>query len=92
MAKTKKEKVVKEKPEAKVKDFRFEVLVNGKRERVKMQPGCYVSINRKWKNGDVVEVKMPLCGFNEKMLTGLGKLHEGFIENLAKRLKKQGDN
>ena len=39
-----------------------------------------------------VEVKMPLCGFNEKMLTGLGKLHEGFIENLAKRLKKQGDN
>ena len=37
----------------------FEVLVNGKRERVKMQPGCYVSINRKWKNGDVVEVKMP---------------------------------
>lgn len=37
----------------------FEIFVNGKKERIKMQPGCYISISRKWKTGDVVEVKMP---------------------------------
>lgn len=33
--------------------------MNGKPANVKAVPGSYVQINRVWKSGDVVEVKMP---------------------------------
>ena len=38
----------------------LKVTVNGKEEKVTAQPGSYVSINRKWKAGDKVEVKLPM--------------------------------
>ncbi len=37
----------------------FFVTVNGKSEKVKAQPGTYLSLNRKWKDGDVIELRMP---------------------------------
>ncbi len=37
----------------------FEVLVNGKKQTIKTTPGSFIPVNRKWKNGDVVEVNMP---------------------------------
>jgi len=37
----------------------MEVLINGKRKQVKQEPGCFVSIERTWKSGDVIEVKLP---------------------------------
>ncbi|MDX1942683.1 MAG: glycoside hydrolase family 127 protein [Saprospiraceae bacterium] len=37
----------------------IEVLVNGKKQVVNSRPGSFVSIKRKWKNGDKVEVKFP---------------------------------
>lgn len=37
----------------------IEIAVNGKKELVNNQPGSFISIKRKWKNGDNVEVKFP---------------------------------
>jgi len=37
----------------------FYVKINGKEMDVKSTPGSYVSIDRKWKNGDTVELRMP---------------------------------
>ena len=37
----------------------MEVTVNGKRQAVSNEPGSFVSINRKWKNGDKVVVRFP---------------------------------
>jgi DUF1680 family protein len=37
----------------------MEVLINGKRKQVKQEPGCYVTIERTWKSGDILEVKLP---------------------------------
>ena len=36
------------------------VKVNGKKIAVKNMPGSYIRINRKWKNGDIVEVNFPM--------------------------------
>lgn len=38
----------------------FEILVNGKPVQYKVQSSSYVAINRKWKTGDRVEVKLPM--------------------------------
>ncbi|WP_285649741.1 beta-L-arabinofuranosidase domain-containing protein [Allomuricauda sp. NBRC 101325] len=35
------------------------VKVNGKEEKIETSAGSYISLNRKWKNGDVVDIKMP---------------------------------
>ncbi len=35
------------------------VKVNGKEEKIEASEGSYLSLNRKWKNGDVVDIKMP---------------------------------
>lgn len=35
------------------------VTVNGKEEKVNAVPGSYLTLSRKWKSGDVVEIKMP---------------------------------
>jgi hypothetical protein len=37
----------------------IEVSVNGKRKKISQQAGSYVKIERTWKTGDVVEVKIP---------------------------------
>ena len=37
----------------------IEILVNGKKERIKETPGSYIPVTRKWKSGDRVEIKMP---------------------------------
>ncbi len=37
----------------------FFVTINGKQEKVKAQPGSYLTLNRKWKDGDTIELRMP---------------------------------
>lgn len=37
----------------------FYVKINGKEEKVNAQPGSYLTLSRKWKNGDTVELRMP---------------------------------
>lgn len=37
----------------------FFVKVNGKEQKINAKPGSYLKISRSWKNGDVVELKMP---------------------------------
>lgn len=39
----------------------FFVSINGKEEKVKADPGSYASINRKWKDGDLIEIRMPFA-------------------------------
>jgi len=36
----------------------FFVKINGKEEKVKAQPGSYLTLNKKWKDGDVIELRM----------------------------------
>jgi DUF1680 family protein len=36
-----------------------ELSVNGKRKKVKQEPGIFISINRTWEKGDLVEMKIP---------------------------------
>src|SRR5262245_3489046 len=43
------------------------VTVNGKRETVNGSPGSYVSIERTWKSGDTVEVRLPMSLHMEAM-------------------------
>ncbi len=37
----------------------FFVKINGKEQKLEATPGSYVKLSRKWKNGDVVELRMP---------------------------------
>lgn len=37
----------------------FFVKINGKEEKLQATPGSYLKISRNWKNGDVIELKMP---------------------------------
>ena len=37
----------------------FFVKINRKEEKIKAQPGSYLTLNKKWKNGDVIELRMP---------------------------------
>lgn len=37
----------------------FFVKINGKEENVKAVPGSYLTLSRKWKDGDTVELRMP---------------------------------
>lgn len=37
----------------------FFVTINGKEQKIQATPGSYLTINRKWKDGDVIEMKMP---------------------------------
>jgi len=41
----------------------FFVKINGKAQKLKAVPGSYLKISRKWKNGDVLELRMPF-GFH----------------------------
>ncbi len=37
----------------------FFVKINGEKQAVETQPGSYLTLNRKWKDGDTVELRMP---------------------------------
>ncbi|MFT4023801.1 MAG: glycoside hydrolase family 127 protein [Flavihumibacter sp.] len=37
----------------------FFVKINGKEQKLSATPGSYLTISRNWKNGDVIELKMP---------------------------------
>lgn len=37
----------------------MELFVNGEKQSVDEKPGSFISLNREWSNGDVVEMKMP---------------------------------
>ncbi|SFG82191.1 beta-L-arabinofuranosidase domain-containing protein [Pedobacter insulae] len=37
----------------------FFVTINGKDEKTKAEPGSYLTLSRKWKDGDVIDLRMP---------------------------------
>ena len=37
----------------------FEIFVNGPKKRITSKPGSFITVRRKWKTGDKVEVKIP---------------------------------
>ncbi len=43
-----------------INDGEFKILVNGKAVHVKSHPSSYVSITRKWKTGDRIQVILPM--------------------------------
>jgi len=46
----------------------FFVKINGKNEEVKAVPGSYLTISRKWKDGDKVELRMPFHFYLEPVM------------------------
>ncbi len=43
-----------------VADNALQVLVNGKKVSYTVHPSSYLSINRNWKKGDIIQVKLPM--------------------------------
>ncbi|HTN22250.1 MAG TPA: glycoside hydrolase family 127 protein [Pelobium sp.] len=50
-----------------VKQGALQISVNGKNVRVNQQPSSYIAINRLWKKGDVVVLKLPMQTTIERM-------------------------
>ena len=46
----------------------FFVKINGKKVEVKAEPGNYLTISRKWKDGDKVELRMPFHFYLEPVM------------------------
>jgi DUF1680 family protein len=46
----------------------FFVKINGKEEKVKAVPGSYLTLNRKWKDGDTIELQMPFKFYLEPVM------------------------
>jgi len=46
----------------------FFVKINGKKEKVKAVPGSYLTLKRKWKDGDRVELRMPFKFYLEPVM------------------------
>ncbi|MEE4116128.1 MAG: beta-L-arabinofuranosidase domain-containing protein [Marinilabiliaceae bacterium] len=46
----------------------FFVKINGKTQKVDAVPGSYLTLSRKWKNGDTVELKMPFHFYLEPVM------------------------
>lgn len=46
----------------------FFVKINGKRANVKVVPGSYLTLKRKWKDGDRVELRMPFQFYLEPVM------------------------
>jgi uncharacterized protein len=46
----------------------FFVKINGKVQKVSAEPGSYLTISRKWKDGDVVELQMPFKFYLEPVM------------------------
>lgn len=46
----------------------FFVTINGKDQKINALPGSYLTISRKWKNGDVVGLRMPFSFYLEPVM------------------------
>ncbi|MBN1986841.1 MAG: glycoside hydrolase family 127 protein, partial [Prolixibacteraceae bacterium] len=46
----------------------FFVKINGKDEKVKAVPGSYLTVTRKWKDGDTIELRMPFHFYLEPVM------------------------
>lgn len=46
----------------------FFVKINGKALKIQAQPGTYLSLNRKWKNGDRIDLQMPFGFYLEPVM------------------------
>ena len=46
----------------------FFVKINGKVKKIKAEPGSYLTISRKWKDGDTVELQMPFKFYLEPVM------------------------
>ena len=46
----------------------FFVKINGKKEKVEAVPGSYITLSRKWKDGDTVELRMPFQFYLESVM------------------------
>jgi uncharacterized protein len=46
----------------------FFVSINGKKKKVNSVPGSYLTLNRKWKSGDTVELHMPFHFYLEPVM------------------------
>jgi DUF1680 family protein len=46
----------------------FLVKINGKVKKIKVEPGSYLTISRKWKDGDTVELQMPFKFYLEPVM------------------------
>ena len=46
----------------------FFVKINGEEEKVNAVPGSYLTLNRKWKGGDIVELHMPFKFYLEPVM------------------------
>jgi len=46
----------------------FKVTINGKEQKINAIPGSYLTISRKWKNGDRIELKMPFRFYLEPIM------------------------
>lgn len=46
----------------------FFVKINGKKQKINALPGSYLTISRKWKNGDKVELRMPFGFYLEPVM------------------------
>lgn len=46
----------------------FFVKINGKAQKVKTQPGSYLTLSRNWKSGDNVELQMPFTFYLEPVM------------------------
>lgn len=43
-----------------VKNGTLKVTINGKSQNVDAEPGTYIALNQKWKNGDRIEIQLPM--------------------------------
>ncbi len=46
----------------------FFVKINGKEQKVNAEPGTYLTLSRKWKDGDTVELQMPFKFYLEPVM------------------------
>ncbi|MEH6407223.1 MAG: beta-L-arabinofuranosidase domain-containing protein [Leeuwenhoekiella sp.] len=46
----------------------FFVKINGKEQTVAAEPGNYLTLNRKWKDGDIVELRMPFSFYLDPVM------------------------
>ncbi len=46
----------------------FFVKINGRKEKVRAVPGSYLTLSRKWKDGDMVELRMPFRFYLEPVM------------------------
>ncbi|MBI5009476.1 MAG: glycoside hydrolase family 127 protein, partial [Bacteroidia bacterium] len=37
----------------------IDIIVNGNRKRIKQGPGGFIAVNRTWKSGDVIDIRIP---------------------------------